>query len=139
MARKKRGRDPEKERFWRGAVRRQRRSGLKIREFCRREQLAESSFHAWRREIAKRDQQVAAQRTPNQATARRSMVQAHGASGGHASPGAPFAELTVAGGAWVTDDRLEIVFPRGVRVRVPGTFDRGRLAEVIELLEAGSC
>jgi hypothetical protein len=39
----------------------------------------------------------------------------------------------------VTDDRLEIVLPRGVRVRVPGTFDRGTLAEVIELLEAGSC
>jgi hypothetical protein len=51
----------------------------------------------------------------------------------------PFAELTVAGGAWVTDDRLEIVLPRGVRVLVPATFDRGSLAGVIELLEAGGC
>ena len=33
-------------------------SGLNVREFCRREQLAETSFFAWRRTIRQRDGEV---------------------------------------------------------------------------------
>jgi hypothetical protein len=48
-------RDPAKEASWRGLVQRFTSSGLSVREFCRREQLTESSFYAWRRTISERD------------------------------------------------------------------------------------
>jgi hypothetical protein len=41
--------------FWRVVLRKQRRSGLTARAFCRQEQLSEASYYAWRREIARRD------------------------------------------------------------------------------------
>lgn len=48
-------RDPAREEFWREALRRQRGSGLTVRAFCAREQLAETAFHAWRRILRERD------------------------------------------------------------------------------------
>lgn len=48
-------RDPAKEASWRGALQRFISSGLSVREFCRREQLTESSFYAWRRTISERN------------------------------------------------------------------------------------
>jgi len=48
-------RDPEKERAWRQAIKRQAKSGMTIRAFCRSEGLSEPSFHAWRRELNRRD------------------------------------------------------------------------------------
>ncbi len=52
-------RDLERERVWRAVLVRQRQSGLSIREFCRRETLAEVSFYAWRRELLRRDRESA--------------------------------------------------------------------------------
>ena len=51
-----RNRDAGRENAWRETLRRQARSGLSVREFCRREKLGESNFYAWRRTIAKRGQ-----------------------------------------------------------------------------------
>ncbi len=48
-------RDPKRERFWREALRRHRASGLTVRAFCAKEQLAETAFHAWRRILRERD------------------------------------------------------------------------------------
>jgi hypothetical protein len=48
-------RDPKRERFWRDALRRHKRSGLTARAFCAEEQLAETAFHAWRRTVRERD------------------------------------------------------------------------------------
>lgn len=42
-------RDPEREAFWRGVIRRQSSSSLNVCEFCELEQLKENSFYAWRR------------------------------------------------------------------------------------------
>lgn len=53
MARQRR--DPEREAFWRGALKRFDGSGLSVRAFCQRERLTESAFYAWRRTIAQRD------------------------------------------------------------------------------------
>jgi transposase-like protein len=44
-------RDLRKERRWRGVLKRQGTSGLNVRAFCRREGIAESAFHFWRRTI----------------------------------------------------------------------------------------
>jgi transposase-like protein len=51
----KRERDAVKERRWRDLVKRHVGGGLSVREFCRREQLTESAFYAWRRTITERD------------------------------------------------------------------------------------
>ena len=51
----RRQRDSAKEQFWRQMHRRQRASGLSVREFCLREGLSRSSFRNWRPEIARRD------------------------------------------------------------------------------------
>jgi hypothetical protein len=53
-------RDRVKERFWRQVVRRWRRSGLGVRAYCAGESLSEANFYAWRRELAQRDQEAAA-------------------------------------------------------------------------------
>ena len=51
--------DRGKERFWRGMMQHWRRSGLSVRDFCAEHGLAEPSFYAWRRTLARRDQQAA--------------------------------------------------------------------------------
>src|SRR5437870_2050754 len=50
-------RDPTKEKFWRRVLRQWRRSGVTGRDFCAQHGLSEPSFYAWRRELARRDQQ----------------------------------------------------------------------------------
>lgn len=57
-------RDPKRERFWREALRRHKGSGLTVRAFCAREQLAETAFHAWRRTVRERDAERRPARTP---------------------------------------------------------------------------
>lgn len=51
----KQERDPDRERHWRGLVADWQASGLSVREFCSRRDLAEPSFYYWRRELRKRD------------------------------------------------------------------------------------
>ncbi len=46
-----RSRDPKRERFWRGVLKRYRVGGLTVRAFCQQERLSEASFYAWRRTI----------------------------------------------------------------------------------------
>ena len=48
-------RDPRREQFWRQTIAAWSRSEQSIRGFCSAQQLSEASFHAWRRELAKRD------------------------------------------------------------------------------------
>jgi hypothetical protein len=47
--------DPSREQHWRAVVADWRASGLSVRAFCRRRQLAEPSFYFWRRELPKRE------------------------------------------------------------------------------------
>ncbi len=53
MARLKRS--ANKEEFWRLLVAEQRRCGLSVRAFCRREAVSEPSFYAWRKKLHERD------------------------------------------------------------------------------------
>jgi transposase len=55
----KQQRDGERERQWRGVMRRCADSGLSVREFCRRERLPESAFYFWRRTLLERDADAA--------------------------------------------------------------------------------
>jgi transposase-like protein len=60
----KQQRDPVRERFWRDAVSDWQSSGLTVREFCRRRQVTEALFYAWRRELRRRDARPAASSAP---------------------------------------------------------------------------
>ena len=51
-------RDPGREAFWRQTLANFGKSGLSVREFCRREKLHESAFYAWRRTIKERRPQA---------------------------------------------------------------------------------
>jgi transposase len=50
-----RERDPQLERFWRQAIAAWGQTGLSIRGFCQSRRLSEANFHAWKRELARRD------------------------------------------------------------------------------------
>jgi hypothetical protein len=47
-------RDPNREKVWRQTLTRHAKSGLTVRQFCRRERLRESAFYFWRRTIQAR-------------------------------------------------------------------------------------
>lgn len=44
--------DVEKTRFWRSAIREAARSGISVREFCRRRKLHECQFYWWQRRLS---------------------------------------------------------------------------------------
>ena len=54
---KGRDRDWRRETRWRRIIREQGRSGLSVREFCRRGKLTETAFYFWRRELLRREAQ----------------------------------------------------------------------------------
>ena len=51
-------RNGERERYWRGVLRRRSASGMSIVEFCEHEGLKASTFHYWQREIRRRDEEL---------------------------------------------------------------------------------
>jgi hypothetical protein len=126
---KKGERDPKRERFWRAALQRQQRSGLTVREFCRSEQLPETSYHFWRREIARRDREPRP-RSVHERAARRRPVASRGL----------FQELAIlARPSPGVDHCLEVILPDGCRVRVAAEVDRTLLADVLAVLETRRC
>jgi hypothetical protein len=135
-------RDPKLERFWRTTLAKWSKSGLNVRDFCRRHELGESAFYFWRREIAARDGAPAA-RTPaapkSAPPARRSPAPARAA--GPASrrrstraPRPSFVALRV-----VADQPLELVLRSGHVLRIPPGYDAGHLRAVVAALEAPPC
>ncbi len=122
-------RDPARERFWRRTIRRQEKSGLGVRDFCRREGLKDWTFRWWRQELTRRDQQPAS-----------------------APPDEPQGDPTEAVPAFLpvrvvdlesvaprTSAAIEIVLPSGSTVRVPEGFDPHTLGAVLSVLEGRGC
>ena len=66
--------DAAKEAFWRDVFRRQARSGLSVRQFCRQHQLSEPSFYERRRTYRQQDEQRATARAAGDAAARPAFV-----------------------------------------------------------------
>ena len=106
-------RNPQLERRWRDLTTRQRRSGLTIRQFCRQHALAESSFHFWRAELARRDSSVT---KPS------------------AQPAAAFVPVHV-----TPTLPIEVVLTSRLVVRVPLGCDPTTVARLVAALEAKSC
>lgn len=122
-------RDPAREKFWRRTIRRQRRSGLTVRDFCGRKGLKDWTFRWWRQELARRDRQ------PSEAFP--------GAQEGEPSEAAPVFLPVRAVDLEAVSPRpvppIEIVLPDGPIVRVPSGFDPLTLGHVLAVLEGRPC
>jgi hypothetical protein len=121
-------RDPAKERYWRRLLGQWRRSGLTGRDFCAEHQLSEPSFYAWKREIARRDQE----RTVGAQAATR--VSAPPRPAAAALPA--FVPVTMATPVAST---LEVVLSDGRLLRVPAGFDADTLRQLLAVLEERPC
>lgn len=120
-------RDAAKQRYWEGCVARWRKSGLSVREFCRREALCEPSFYAWRRELARRETSEPHARRASRAARR-------------APQPAAFVPVEVVAPKFAAPPAgIEILLPRGRRVRVRPGFDRVTLQTVLDILERRPC
>jgi hypothetical protein len=120
-----RGRNGAKERLWREHVARQAAGGLTVRAYCERHALAEPSFYAWRRELARRD--AAADRGGRRSPERPS------------SRAVPFVQLKGPQDFPCPTAVIEIVLTGGTVVRVPRGADEGTLAAVLTTLRARPC
>lgn len=108
----------KKELRWRGIVNRQAESGLSIREFCANEEVSQPSFYAWRRKFRERENEGTHARKPRR------------------SPDEPnnrglFVPLELVDSV----ETLEVIHPRGYRVRVIGDVNPSALRHVIEVLD----
>ena len=130
-----RGRDRRRETRWRGLVRGQRASGLAVREFCRRNGLAESAFYFWRGELQRREVQgprAAQGDSTGRARQRRRERQSTAAR--------PLAQASFVPVQLVEElppqppGRIEIELPDGRRVHVTGPVNRQALADVLAVL-----
>jgi hypothetical protein len=123
-------RDPAKERHWRRLLRRWRRSGLTGRDFCTENGLPEPSFYAWKREIARRDQEALGR---GKARTRRSAKQR---AAGSKLPA--FMQVTIDGAAKAAS-AIEVVVAQGRTLRVRPGFDATTLRELVRVLEGPPC
>jgi transposase len=57
-------RDRQREQLWRETMTAWQASGLSVRQYCRRHDLAEPSFYYWRRELQQRDARPTARSSP---------------------------------------------------------------------------
>lgn len=115
----RRGRDREKGRYWERTIREAARSGMSIREFCRRHRLRESQFYWWQRKLkAGREERT---------------VRRPGVNGSQAS----FALMSDEPGA--TDVGIELVLGDGRRLRIRQGVDEETLRSVLAALEPARC
>ncbi len=123
-------RDRRRERLWRRHLRRQQLSGLTVRDFCSLHGLPESTFHFWRREVVRRDEE------------RQRATSALGASTRErpapAAPEPDFVPITLAPSSR-HHSAIDIRLRGGQRLRVRNGCDRQLLTDVVALLEGRSC
>lgn len=129
-----RERDMRREVQWRRVVREQGRSGLSIRDFCRKSKVPESAFYFWRRELGRRDlQRQQAEQEQRQRSTRRACPRRPAA----AHPA--FVPVRVAEEVRTDAARIEIVLCGGRRIQVTAPVDRQALTEVLAVLEGRPC
>jgi transposase-like protein len=120
-------RDEKKERYWQEKIRNGARSGLSIREFCRREGLKESQFYSWRRELWRREQEKAGNRkrkVPNNGT----------------SVNSSFALVSMdEDSRGLNEAGIELVLESGRRLRIGKGVDAETLVNVVTALEQKRC
>jgi hypothetical protein len=127
MTKRKSRRDPAREKAWRKRFAQWKESGLSIRDFCRRNELKENTFHYWRSELKRRDQNRASK----------------GGRKAEASP-VSFATFQMAtplpySGERLYADEFEISFSNGKRVRFRAGIPMEALREILQIIETVAC
>lgn len=105
---------------WRARISRHEASGRSARDFCRNENLKESAFYYWRRELSRRDGQ-----SSGTAAKRGRQQPARGIW-------PPFLPVTV---GLTSPAPIEIALPGGVSIRVVHGCDESLLKMVVEALQ----
>jgi hypothetical protein len=134
-------RDPAKEKYWRRLLRQWRHSALSGRDFCAEHGVSQPSFYAWRREIARRDQQrrAATQQHAGPVAQAASTTASSLAPQPFSSAATPtFVKLAVAANA-PTSSAIEVVVAERRLLRVRPGFDADLLRQLVRLLEEPSC
>lgn len=116
-----RGRNTEREQYWRGVIGEQESSGLSITAFCREREVATASFFNWRRKLADRDRGVT-----HESPVEREETAAKFVSIELPSPLPPPPAV---------QSCCEVVLPNGCRIIVPARFDAGSLREILSALK----
>ena len=111
--------DVEKARFWRAAIREAARSGVSIREFCRRRKLKECQFYWWQRRLSM------TRRTATEGRNQRSRGPAC------------FALVSEERGA--NDAGIEPMLVGGRRLRIARGVDEATLRAVLAAVEPAGC
>ena len=124
-------RDPAKERYWRRLLRQWRRSGLSLREFCVDQGISQPSFYAWRRAIARRDDETATKHKATRSTGELLPRQL-------GSVGPAFIKLAIDADTTLAP-AIEIVLSERRLLRVRPGFDADLLRQLVRLLEEPSC
>jgi len=133
--------DPQKQTYWEEVVRRWKESGQSVCDYCRAEDLRESAFYFWRRELQRRGQPSGA---VSQSRPRASQVAPVARSPKRLSPprrgAASFLPVRVVDdGVAEATGGVEIILPGGRTVHVRSGFDRQTLMDVLAVLEARPC
>jgi hypothetical protein len=111
--------DVEKARYWQRTISEAARSGMSIREFCRRSRLRESQFYWWQRRVrAGRQEGTAGQPRVNGSSASFALVSD---------------ELGM------TDVGIELVLCDGRKLRIRHGVDEATLRSVLAALEPTRC
>jgi transposase len=124
-------RDRKRERLWRRHLREQQLSGLTARDFCSLHQLAESTFHFWRREIARRDDEQQQATSAHREPASDRLIS-------RATEPA-FVPVSLAAPPRHAESAIDIRLSNGQRLRVRDGCDRQLLTDVVAVLEGRSC
>src|SRR5882757_8717409 len=125
-AKRRRRRDPAKEKLWRAIIRRHQESSLSVRDFCEREGLKDGNFLRWRRELDRRDREKTPER-PKLATKEPTELRE--------SP--VFLPVQVVDADLLPTrptPPIEIVLDGGPTVRVPAGFDPQTLGDILIVL-----
>jgi hypothetical protein len=112
--------DAKKARYWQARLGEAARSGISIREFCRRHRLRESQFYWWQRRLKVPRREAGSGPRP-------------GVNGTPAS----FALVSEEAGAM--DAGIELVLSGGRRLRVTKGVDEATLRTVLAALEPAAC
>jgi hypothetical protein len=110
--------DVQKARLWQSAIREAARSGMSIREFCRRRKLRESQFYWWQRRLS--------------VTRQSTMARTQGSTG-------PASFALVSDELSASDAGIELVLAGGQRLRIARGVDEATLRAVLAAVEPEGC
>jgi hypothetical protein len=114
-------RDRHKERSWRRHLQEWEGSGDTIRGYCRRQRLSEASFHFWRAELRRRDQERTASVSRRRSSPSRRL----------------FVPVVVQQAAVAT--AIEVVAANGRVIRVSAGIDAAAFRQVLAVVEERPC